>query len=509
MASRPGMLAPNAVYPIPDLRPGGPLVRAVGALRRRSRGALARLHAWWLAAEGREVALLASRLYAETAEQRATRLPGLRGRLRASLDDSVAQRESLALAGVALALGEPAAPGTAARINALPTAGECAAALAVMRGMLAELGGAPDPERVATLAALALAPWGGGVHLVCRDEEQVAAMLPRLESAAGSLGLAVGSLQAGSGPAEHRSAWAADLSCVTPGELVTDALRDVRQLADRPGDLRLRLERLHGVTPRATELLQRGLRCAVLVDAERLLLDDAMRSVALSADESASQELQALALAWDVAGFFESGSGLMRVRVDESSAATWHECVELTEAGRGRLAEMLDQRGGPWSAPLWREYRVTLALLARHVLLPEVHYQLASEGPRIEPVEPAFSALIPERDEQRIVLDLLAIGHEREVPRSGTPVASMSLMECFLRYPRLGGSLSGADRLMRRELRDLYGLVVLPLAEALPPPPDPERFVPTPEQRAALIQARAEHRRVAARLQKLLSFSSG
>jgi hypothetical protein len=38
----------------------------------------------------------------------------------------------------------------------------------------------------------------------------------------------------------------------------------------------------------------------VLLDAHRVLLDEALRTVALSADEGASQEMQALALAWDV-----------------------------------------------------------------------------------------------------------------------------------------------------------------------------------------------------------------
>jgi hypothetical protein len=155
----------------------------------------------------------------------------------------------------------------------------------------------------------------------------------------------------------------------------------------------------------------------------------------------------------------------------------------------------------------WREQRLRLALLARHVLEPGVHY--ATEGPRIEPVSPAFDSFAAEPFERRLLLDLLAVRHEREVPRTGTPVASMSVMECFLRYPRVGGTLAAADRLDVRELRDLYGLPVCRWPSAPPapaadaPPPRP------PEERGWAAQARAEHRQAAGRVQKLLSFSGG
>lgn len=476
------------LYPLPAPRPDGPLLRLAARVALRWQAAWPRSRGKRFRAEGAEVAARAEVLYDMEAAQRAELLRRVRGRLRRDLECADAQRESLALAGACWGEVSVDAHGDL-EAEALPTGVEYAAALGVMRGRLVEVGGAPDPARVAMLAAMAMAPWGGGVHLVLRDAEQAMAMAARLERLCPPLGLSAGRVEPGLGFEARRAAWAADITCVPTGELVTDALRDLQRLADRPGDLRLRLERLHGASPRAHELVQRGLRCAVVLEADRVLLDEALRTVALSADAAASEELQALALAWDVSALFEP-------------------CATLTDAGRARLAGMLTQRGGPWSSPQWRERRIELALLARHTLEPGVHYE--PEGPRIEPIEPAFGSLVSEPYERRLVLDLLAIRHERDIQRSGTPIATMSVMECLIRYPRLGGLLSAADRLATRELRDLYGLAVVPLAERPAPPPAESDAPPlSPEDRALMARARGEHRQVTRRLQKLLAFSGG
>jgi preprotein translocase subunit SecA len=494
MADRPAGRSPAGAYPLPAAPADGPLLRAAAGASLRWRAAFPRWRARSAAAEGEAVARHAANVAALPMPLRREMLAAVRGRLRRDPDHADIQRESLALAGGAWTDG------------LAPSGLEYAAALATMRGQLVAIGAAPDPERVVMLAAMAAAPWGGGVHVVLRDGERAAAFAARLQRCCGPLALAVGLVEPGAPAAARRDAWAADITCAGVGELVTDALRDLKRLPDRPGDLRLRLERLHGVNPRAGELLQRGLRSALLLDADALLLDEALRTVAISADESASKELQALALAWDVAAICGPGSGLAGAGLPGAGSAA--AAIALNDAGRQRLAEMLAQRGGPWSSPRWREHRIELALLARYVLEAGTHYD--ATGPRIAPIEPALSVLVPDPFEQRLVLDLLAIRHDREVPRSGVPVASMSFMECFMRYTRLGGTIRAADRLAVRELRDLYGLAVLPLAEGVAVAAiGAEAGALSPADRALMARARAEHRGVAGRLHKLLAFSGG
>jgi preprotein translocase subunit SecA len=484
--------SPAGVYPLPSPRTDGPLTRVVAAAALRWRTAFPGWRASAFRAEGEAVAARVGEIAARSRAERQELLRAIRGRLRRDPDDASAHAEALALVGASWTDG------------LAPSSLEYAAALAVARGRLVEVGGAPDPDRIAMLAAIAAAPWGGGVHLVLRDSERAAALAARLERGCGLLGLSVGLAAPGLAAAERRKAWAADLTCVAIGELVTDALRDLKRLPDRPGDLRLRLENLHGVNPRTGELVQRGLRCAVVLDAAVLLLDEALRTVALSADDGASQELQALALAWDVSAIFSPESGLVEQQSLPAQCGT--PAWGLNDAGRARLSEMLAQRGGAWSSPRWREHRISLALLARHTVAAGTHYD--ADGPGIVPIAPALEALVPDAFERRLLLELLAIRHEREVPRSGTPVASMSIMETFLRYARLGGILPAADRLARRELRALYGLLVLPLA-ADAPAAVAESQSPSAADRAYMAQARAEHRKVAGRVQKLLAFSGG
>lgn len=480
---------PQALYPLPSAAEAGPLERLAESVRLRA----AALSARWLApgrlaAEGERVASRVEALGTLSEAEAREALRTLRGQARRAPGDAGAQDELLALAGAAWR--SVGAGG--------PVAGAYAVALAVMRGRLADTANAEDGTVGALLAALAQAPRGGGVHVVAPDAMGAETLAGRLRAPAARLGLAVGCIAPGMSASSRQAEWAADVTCAGATDLVADALHDLRALEDQPGDIRLRLERLHGAGPRRRSLLQRGLRCAVLPEASRLLLDEALRTVALSDDEGAGQELTALALAWDVSALFVPGSAW----VDGACG--------LTGAGRARLADMLASRGGPWSSPAWRARRVELALVARHALGQGVHYTAAEDG--IQPVEPAFSARVPDLADQRVVLGLLALRHGCPLPRQGSPVASMSFMECFVRYRWLGGAVSGVDRVARRELRDLYGLPVVSLAacgdareraEAAPGAGP----LAGPAARAAAVRARAEHRKAAGRLQKLLAFS--
>lgn len=498
----------TAIYPLPASDADGPLVRAVAAVSQRWATAFPAWRAQRLRAQGAQVAADAERLHKASSAERMALLRELRGRLRRDFDDAAAHRQALALVGACwkdVALGAAGEP----QHEAPPTAAEYAAALAVMRGRLAQAGAGQDQERVAMLAVMALAPWGGGVHVVAREAERAAALAGRLQRTCGPLGISVALVEPGMDTAARRAAWHADITCVPVNELVTDALRDLTRLADRPGDLRLRLEQLHGLNPRAGELVQRGLRCAVLLDAHRLLLDEALRTVALSMDQGASQELQASALAWDVSGILEPGTFTAAVSRTGQAGPGRGAVVGLTAAGRARLAGMLAQRGGPWSSRQWREQRVEIALLVRHVLKPGTHYQL--DGAQIEPVEPALGELLPEPFERRLAIDLLAIRHALDVPRSGSPVATMSVMECLLRYTRLGGVAAEVDRHDARELRALYGLPVArllpPAGQSARPAENPASDPPDAGERRRLAKARLEHRQVAGRLKKLLAFT--
>jgi hypothetical protein len=142
------------------LRPDGPLLRLAALASRSWRATVfPGRRAGRLRAEGGIVVARAGDARRRmTSDERRACLRRVRGGLRRDLDDPAMQREALALAAAALH-----------GIEERATVGECAAALAVLRGDLAEIGGEPDAVRVCMLASLALAPWGGGVHLVAGD----------------------------------------------------------------------------------------------------------------------------------------------------------------------------------------------------------------------------------------------------------------------------------------------------------------------------------------------------
>lgn len=465
--SRPAACTPHMLYPLPDPRPEGLLERLAGALHGRAEAGVSGHRAAALLQEGQRVATRAEALSGD-AGARLAAWRAVHGGLR---------REGLAPAPLAEALAVAGAEAAAAWETA-PGREDFAVALGLLRGMAV----AADPgcDRAATvLAAAAAGGVGSGAHLVAWDPAALADAGARLRALAPGLGLSLGEVDPRSDPAARRAAYRADITCVPAQELVRDALEDLQRLRDRPGDLRLRLERLHGRSERAARLRQRGLVLGFLLDADVVLLDLALRSIALGDEADAGEEMRALALAWDVSGLLAGGVDYVMAGDDRPV---------LTARGRGRLAEMLGPMGGPWSAPSWREQRVWLALLVRHGLTEELHYFLRPGG--VELVDAAVAPLVRKAYARRLLVGLLSVRHGLESPVRGAPVTSMSYMECFCRYRRLAGTLATADPATGRELWSLYRLPMVDLARPGPAVRPRLELVPSPDDAAEHVARR-------------------
>ncbi len=328
-----------------------------------------------------------------------------------------------------------------------PAAAGLPAALAMVRGEVAAVSDPSARMVSACLAACTAAMGAVAVHLVCRDPAQVGEAHARLEPLCDRLGVSLSAVGNDMSLDRRREAYRHDLVCVAASELAMDALRDARHLADAPSDLQLRLERLHAAEPRLDRLILRGRSCAILVDADRILIDQALNTVALGAEQPGSDETRALALACDVACLLVTGR---EFALDDGG---W---PVLTAAGRARLESMLHQQGGPWSSPRWREELVTLALLARHCLREHAHYRQGARG--IELVDASVQRRLGSEHRIRMVLGLLAIEAGVRPAEVRGRIASASYLQTFRRYALLGGGLSYADPDLRREIWQLYRL---------------------------------------------------
>jgi len=444
MAWTPANVLPGQLlYPLPEAPPDGILQRSVEVIHGQMLARTRTFRARRLWTEAAAVYRAVSEAAGVPADERQRRVDALCPALRREGMDGEAARSLLGI--VAVAAGE---------CWERPVGvGDLAAAMSLLRGQVVETGTEADMIAAVALAAAVAGHVGGGVHVICADAARLATVSTRLALLCVPLGLSSGTLEPRQPVVIRRQVYRADITCGVAGEFVNDTLRDARLLADRPGDLRLRLERLRASEPRTERLLQRGLVFGIVLDAEELMLDRALKTSALSDEPGAGEELKATALAYDVAGHLTEG---LDYNADRQGIP------RLTDAGRERITDMLGQRGGPWAAAEWRSKLVGLAILARIFLEPGLHYHTHPTG--VEIVESSMTPFVSGPYELRLTAAMLTLRHGLPMPSSGIPVVTMSLMEFLLRYRQCSGIAGRLGRASAGEFWSLYGVPATSLA---------------------------------------------
>lgn len=361
----------------------------------------------------------------------APQVPALRYRLR---------RDGLAGAGLAECFGMYAAT--------LPEGGEepasevLAAAAALVGGGILELADAQRRWQALALAATAFALCGVPVHLYGAGERRAREAVSRLRGPLGALGLGVAAALPGMSAPERRVAYGAAVCCGTQRGFAFDYLHDRQLLGRRQRALQSRLERLSGDTTAGAPMpLLNGLHCALVEDADLVLVDDARTPLVLTADAGASPDRLPYEQALELASALQSGVDY----VLEGATA------RLAAGGSQKLAQLSVLLGGLWSARQSREELVTAALVARHACERGRDYDVAQGLLQLPPAGPEGPALPAQLQRLLEAKEGIAFGGHREV------LARLSVPQYFRRYLRLAGTCADA-RGLEGEFWSVYGL---------------------------------------------------
>ena len=420
MPARAGRADPG-FYPEREVRREAPLDRLLGELGFGVHAVLQRALRPPASLAG-DVAQLAARF-------RAAPLPAQAGELRYRL-----RRDGLERARLAECFGLYAATLPA---GALPPPAEVlAAAAALVQGGIVDLADARSRWQALALAATAFALCGVPVHLYAASDARARAAAAALDAPLKALGASAVCVEASMSSAERRVAYGAPLVCGTQRLIAFDYLRDRIRLGRRLRPLQSRLERLSGdTTATGVQPLLAGLHCALVEDADEVLLDEARVPMVISADVASSPDRLPYEQALELASALEAGA-------------------DYALAGRGaqRLAQLSVLLGGLWAARQRREELVAAALTAQHAMERGRDYQVEQGVLRLAPSgadeEPA-----PGEALQRLleVKERLPFAGRREV------LARLSVPRFFRRYLRLAGTCADA-RGLEREFWSLYGL---------------------------------------------------
>jgi len=326
--------------------------------------------------------------------------------------------------------------------------------LAMRHGCIAEMRTGEGKTLAATLPAATAALARVPVHVLTVNdylaERDATEMRPVYEA----LGLTTGCVQSGMDPEERRRQYACDIVYVTNKDLVFDWLRDRLSLPSG-APLRLHAGRLAEAPPPGRIPVLRGLHCAVVDEADSVLLDEARTPLVIAADTAPDpQQLAAWRQALDLAPLLAEGRDY---RLDPE-----RRFAEITPAGEARLGE-LAARLGRGASPAWssRPYRAQLArqaLAALHLFHRDIQY-LVTEG-KVQIIDEQTGRVMPDRSWD------LGLHQMIETKEGCTPtaeretLASVSYQRFFRHYHHLCG-MTGTAREVAGEMWDIYRLPVM------------------------------------------------
>lgn len=352
------------------------------------------------------------------------------------------------------------------------------AALAVLRGLLAEVPTGEGKSLATATAACVAALAGVPVHVVTSNDYLAARDADAMRPLAAAFGLDVGAIAPDMDSAARRAVHACALAFTSARELVFDYLRDTRLPPPDP------------LAPEsAPARVLRGLCLALIDEADSVLLDEAATPFILAEQADGPEQIELCLHALRLAHTMQAGQ---HFRLDARTRG-----LELLPAGLALVAQApVAAAPALWSVPRYRAELVEFALRALHVLRRDVDY-LVSDG-AIHLIDANSGRRAAGRSWSRGLHQMVEL-KERCTPSAATRVqAQISFQRFFARYHRVGG-MSGTLHEARAELFETYGLRVQRIPTGRPRAlhvAGPRVAVNGSTRHAVLLaQVRAEHAR--------------
>ncbi|MBL8745598.1 MAG: prepilin peptidase [Phycisphaerae bacterium] len=342
---------------------------------------------------------------------------------------------------------------------------QIAGALALNAGCIAEMATGEGKTLTATLPAI-IAGWRGrGCHIVTVNDYLARRDAEWMNPVYRACGVTVAWITGDSTPAQRRAAYSADVTYATNKEVAADFLRDrlllggVRSLAGA-----LASEASRG--SRFDHLVQRGLECAVVDEADSVLLDEAVTPLIISGDSPNPIQKRAMIEAMQIASELAAASDYtVDVRRNE---------ISLTPSGLERACALSKHLGGVWSGRRRTEELVVQALTARLLFHEGKHYLVRDKSVVI--IDEQTGRAMPDRTWRDGLHQAIEAKESLDINAPKETLARIS----FQRFFRLYRSLSGMTGTASEEAGELWRTYRLPVVVI--PPNRPSRREQRPDR---------------------------
>ena len=328
---------------------------------------------------------------------------------------------------------------------------QVAGALALEAGCVAEMATGEGKTLAATMPAT-IAGWRGrGCHIITVNDylaQRDAEWMGRIYR---FCGLSVAHIQQKMTPADRRLAYQADITYCTNKEVTADFLRDRLALGRLRGLSSALLAKIADGAGRGTDrLVQRGLHYAIVDEADSVLIDEAVTPLIISGDAPNPEQVQTFQQAAELAKELQSER-------DYRANHRYRE-IELTAAGKQRLAELTGPLGGLWKGVRRREELIVQSLTAQAFYLLDKQY-VVDDG-KVVIVDEFTGRLMPDRTWRDGLHQAIEAKETLKVKPPKDTYARLSFQRFFRMYRRLSG-MTGTAAEAWREFWQIYHLPVV------------------------------------------------
>ena len=336
-------------------------------------------------------------------------------------------------------------------IGLRPYREQVAAALALDAGCIAEMATGEGKTLVATLPAV-LAGWRGrGCHVITANDYLARRDADLMKTVYRFCGLTVGCITPDMPPQQRKQAYNAHVTYGTNKEVAADYLRDRLLKGNLQGLASVLLEKIAGHGgDRIDQLVQRGLECAIVDEADSVFIDEAATPLLISGPGTNQEQIEAYEQAAQLIRHLDPASDY---RVDPHTRD-----VQLTPAGQQGLARAVEPLGGLWNGRRRREELILQTLVARLFFIRGKHYIV--DGEQVVIVDEFTGRLMPDRTWRNGL-------HQAIEAKEGLPInlpketyARISFQRFFRMYRKLSG-MSGTVAEAQSELWGIYCLPVV------------------------------------------------
>jgi preprotein translocase subunit SecA len=319
------------------------------------------------------------------------------------------------------------------------------AAIALLRGEIAEMATGEGKTLAATLAASTAALMGIPVHVVSvndylteRDAQEMLVLYEKL-------GLSVGIVKHDMEMKERREAYYCDITYCSNKELVFDYLKDRIARNNKLTNPAFQCG-LTSMPEVADTLMQRGYHFAIIDEADSIFVDEARTPLIISGEEKfGDAEEHLLRTAMIIA---DELTIELHFIINEQGG------VQLTSQGEKHLSEGATNYGSLWCSREYRESLITQALVAYHKYQLNKHY-IINEDSEVQIVDAYTGRVTPGRSWGQGLHQMIEIKEGLELTKPRETKAEISYQNFFRKYFTLSG-MTGTCFEVKKELRDVF-----------------------------------------------------